>query len=269
MHSHVEARGVRDLQEHDVGVFKQDPVNVGVGNLGVVGSGIGVASPRGSRIFCGGLGAGLPTAAQETNQQHQVPAISRRLHRPSALHGPRIAQSTIVRARTSYPSLRVKSQSTATSFKSDVARACCPLSRERPAPAKRGQDAHAPVDARATKSVFPKTQWFERNAAGLAAPVPAGSQRCASRYDTLNGPARAAKVWVILLLGGAIQKLSGEAIYGPEEFHQELTRGERCFRVLFFVQSSDISGRRAQTRFSSGRDILPQEMAPTRLNSSM
>jgi hypothetical protein len=93
MHSHVEARGVRYLQEHDVGVFKQDPVNVGVGNLGVVGSGIGIAAPRGSRIFCVGLSAGLPTAAQETNQQHQVPAISRRSHRPSALHGPRFACS--------------------------------------------------------------------------------------------------------------------------------------------------------------------------------
>ena len=184
MHSHVEARGVRDLQEHDVGVFKQDPVNVGVGNLGVVGSGIGVASPRGSRIFCGGLGAGLPTAAQETNQQHQVPAISRRLHRPSALHGPRIAQSTIVRARTSYPSLRVKSQSTATSFKSDVARASCPLSRERPAPAKRGQDAHAPVDARATKSVFPKTQWFERNA--TAWPLLCRLEANAAPQDTIR-----------------------------------------------------------------------------------
>jgi len=51
MHPHVESRRVRYLQEHDVFVLEQHPVNVRIGDLGVISGGIGIPSPWRSPIF--------------------------------------------------------------------------------------------------------------------------------------------------------------------------------------------------------------------------
>ncbi len=51
MHSDIQSGRVRHLQEHDVLVLEQDSVNVRIGDLGVIGGGIRIASPRRSRIF--------------------------------------------------------------------------------------------------------------------------------------------------------------------------------------------------------------------------
>jgi hypothetical protein len=50
VHVNVKFRWVCYFKEHDIFVFKQNAVDVGIGDLGVVGDGIGIASPWRARI---------------------------------------------------------------------------------------------------------------------------------------------------------------------------------------------------------------------------
>ena len=66
VHPDVEARRVRDLEEHDFAVLVEHAVDVGIRDLGIVGGGIRVASPRRS----GGIG---PTGANDAEHAEGRP----------------------------------------------------------------------------------------------------------------------------------------------------------------------------------------------------